>query len=103
MSQPYRPCNGDEGLWFESQWCEKCQHDAAYRANPDHADACKIWTNAMAFDLNDDEYPMELICDDEGWPGNPRCTAFEEIQKVTDAPIIEGGLTLDIRQMDLPL
>lgn len=73
-SRPYRPSNGSEGEWFMGRWCGQCQKEATYRKTDDGADACRIATNTMAFDIDDPLYPKEWVKDERG----PRCTAFEE-------------------------
>lgn len=71
--KPYRPCNGSEGEWFESRFCDRCERDRDYREND--GDSCPILGNALAFDIGEQGYPKEWIEDDNG--ENPRCTAFE--------------------------
>jgi len=75
MTRPYRPSNGTEGMWFDSQWCEHCARDAAWRENVNN-DPCEILNLTFALDINHPEYPKEWIKDDDG--GNPRCTAHTE-------------------------
>jgi hypothetical protein len=71
MTVPYRPSNGTEGGFFYDDWCAKCQRESGTRQ-------CKIFTAALSFGIDDPKYPKQWVSDDDGWPGNPRCTAFEE-------------------------
>jgi len=71
-TKPYRPSNGSEGEWFQSEFCEKCERDR-YESKP-----CRILGRTMAFDIDDKQYPREWVRDAGEWPGNPRCTAFVE-------------------------
>lgn len=67
MTEKYRPSNGAEGESFFSAWCEKCDNDSK-------EPLCEILTRSMAFDIEDQEYPVEWVCTDKG----PECTAFVE-------------------------
>ena len=69
----YRPCNGSEGEWFEGQFCDRCKKDAKYRETLE--DGCDIHTRAIAFDIEDPEYPGEWRYGDDG---APTCSAFEK-------------------------
>lgn len=64
-TKPYRPSNGDEGLWFTSQWCDRCVKDT--KSKP-----CRIIARTMALDIDHKDYPREWVEDDDG----PRCTVF---------------------------
>jgi hypothetical protein len=75
-TRPYRPCNSDEGAWFEGKFCDLCKRDAAYRRDPDHGDSCPILASVLALSIDDPNYPKEWVEDVDG--KNPRCTAFEE-------------------------
>lgn len=79
MSKSYRPSNGSEGECFQSQWCEKCVRDQAFRDDPDSGDGCPILGATMIFNIDDEEYPVEWIEDDKG---EARCTAFEPMGSV---------------------
>jgi hypothetical protein len=81
---PYRPHNGTEGLIFEHRFCSRCIKDRVARLvdedgklpeGRDWSEACQIWTGALVFDLDDPNYPAELVHDAEG---RPTCTAFEQ-------------------------
>lgn len=74
MSHPYRPANGTEGEAFEAQWCANCWRDAAFSYGD--GDSCTIIADAMAFDVDDPEYPKQWIIE----AGRPLCTAFESTQ-----------------------
>lgn len=77
--QKWRPSNGTEGEIFIESWCAKCKRDAAYQADPDHANSCPIVAHSLCFDISDPEYPTEW---QYGADGQPKCTAFEHV----DAP-----------------
>lgn len=70
-TEPYRPSNGTEGEFFYAEWCARCQREAGARK-------CGIIFAAMTYDEDDPEYPKEWVCDADSYPGNPRCTAFED-------------------------
>ena len=85
--KPYRPCNGDEGRWFENNWCVYCEADhEAHMGN--YEDGCQILGHALAFDIGHELYPVEwrqgtgaersaLHKAPPGtWKDGPLCTAF---------------------------
>ena len=39
--EPYRPCNGTEGEFFISMWCEECERDKVMNGQATHEDADK--------------------------------------------------------------
>lgn len=67
--KPYQPSNGTEGIAFIEEYCMDCIKD-----NEENEIFCPILTKTFVSDVNDDDYPKEWICDDDG--KNPRCTAF---------------------------
>ena len=75
----YRPSNGAEGEWFESQFCERCEKERAFwdyyaehgDFNPDLS--CPIHNKGLA------GYVPEWIYDE----GKPICTEF--VKEATDA------------------
>lgn len=71
MSKPYRPANGEEGLRFQANFCNRCKHDnhRLPRKPP-----CPILGRTIVYDIDDILYPVEWIQDEDG----ARCTAFEE-------------------------
>ena len=92
---PYRPSNGTEGMWFMSRFCDHCQHEAAFRADADGSNSCRIVALTMALDVHHPDYPREWIETVNG----PTCTAF---LAETDP---EAGPVNDPRQipMELPV
>lgn len=80
MSKPYRPSNGTEGMIFESKFCNNCKN---YLDEFDEL-KCPIWLNAGLFDIGDDDYPVELIYEDENNIYSGTCTAFERIDNGKD-------------------
>jgi hypothetical protein len=96
MTQPYRPSNGTEGEIFCDNWCNKCERDAAYQADPERADGCVILSATLIYDLLDKEYPPEWIWDGEGYHRTPRCTAF-----VKTGGVVDEGPINDARQGSL--
>ena len=74
----YRPSNGTEGECFFAAWCRNCQRDKAMREGVDIEECddnerCDIIANTFAYDVEDQEYPVEW---QYGKDGQPRCTAF---------------------------
>lgn len=67
--KPYRPSNGTEGMIFEESFCDRCVKD------DDEDNLCAIHTNALLFDIGDDDYPKEWVFDKDG---RPTCTAFDD-------------------------
>ena len=65
----YQPSNGTEGMYFMDEFCMKCVH---CDPNPEGAKQCDILCRSMAYDVSDDEYPIEWTYDHNG---NPTCTA----------------------------
>ena len=70
----YRPSNGSEGMWFEAQFCGRCERDRRWRETDDAFFACRIHDFAIAWDTSDPNFPTEWRYDDAG---RPVCTAFE--------------------------
>lgn len=89
MATPYRPANGDEGDWFITAWCIHCTR------NQREDRPCRILGMTMAFDVDDKEYPREMIRDESG----PRCTAFKPIEPRDYKP--QSPTIRDKRQIDL--
>jgi len=82
LTPSYSPSNSDAGIAFEETWCSKCKRDKAARDGDDVG--CSILARAMAFSVNDAEYPREWIIrhskDVSGvYYHPPACTAFEPI------------------------
>lgn len=73
-TEPYRPSNGTEGEIFYAHWCAHCHREQGARN-------CRIFGRSMAFNVGDPGYPKEWVRDAGDWPGNPRCTAYEEHRK----------------------
>ena len=69
----FRPSNGSEGHGFESQWCELCKAEKAYRDSGGEQDGCPILIKVYALQIDDPGYPKEWRRDG---PSGPRCTAF---------------------------
>lgn len=81
----YRPSNGSEGDWFMGKFCERCTRDA------DEDKPCMIQGNALAFGIDDPDYPKEWVIGPQG----PTCTAF------TTEPVSEPNTIDDARQTPL--
>jgi len=84
--QPYRPSNGTEGMMFEELYCNQCALE-----DYDHetgTGGCDILTRALAFDMDDPEYPKEWI---HGPDGQPKCAAFRETLDATQKELEEAG------------
>lgn len=71
MPRKYRPSNGNDGMIFESHFCDRCAHE-----DEENDLYCEIKTNAIMHDIDHEEYPKEWIAEDDF--KNPRCTAFKE-------------------------
>lgn len=72
---PYRPSNSTEGAAFEGKFCGKCEYERAVReGSNDMSDACQILGRAMAFGIDEPDFPKEWVSDPDG--SNPRCTYF---------------------------
>jgi len=69
MKESYRPCNGEEGFWFEQKFCDNCK-------KYDEEMGCDILLAVMCHYKSEPEYPKEFIYNENN---NPWCTAFEEI------------------------
>lgn len=66
----YRPSNGTEGSWFESQFCDRCAlEDAAAEK------WCDIHGSAEAFYTWEDGFPRDYWV---YFNGKPTCLAFRE-------------------------
>lgn len=74
MSRPYRPSNGSEGAFFMEKWCDRCEHDRAFREGA--GDSCEIIARSMVFSVEEERYPKELVYGDDGWGS---CTAYEAV------------------------
>ena len=88
-TRPYRPSNGTEGNFFYENWCARCQRES-------HGRQCNIFTRTLALDIGEKGYPKEWVRDISGWPGDPRCTAFDPAH-----PIVRSNIIKDKRQEDL--
>lgn len=94
-TRPYCPSNGSEGEFFMDQWCHRCERDRR-KDRP-----CRILSLTFTLDVNDPGYPPEWVCDVEGWPGNPRCTAFQS--RMPNSARRVAKIIRDKRQMTMPL
>lgn len=70
--EKYRPSNGTEGCFFQEAFCDHCKHDKSIRDGT--GDGCRILAATMAYDVEDEKYPVEW---QYGNDGQPKCTAFE--------------------------
>lgn len=70
----YRPSNGSEGDCFHAEYCDRCEHDRAFREGTDPA-GCEIHCRALFLDTKHEDYPREWCYDAAD---NPVCTAFKE-------------------------
>jgi len=82
--KPYRPSNGTEGEIFDDEWCANCERDRLFREDPDRHDGCPIVAAALAYDVDDPEYPAEwvevpTIAPDGLMVNCGKCTAFVPI------------------------
>lgn len=63
---PYRPSNSTDGDIFIAEFCSRCTGFFGGH--------CTILMRMMAFDVEDPEYPKQLVCTDSG----PTCTSFKD-------------------------
>ena len=68
-TKPYRPSSGDEGLWFESKYCDNCKYDTPSKP-------CNIILMTMFYDVDEPEYPKEWITINN----KPTCTAYKKVK-----------------------
>jgi hypothetical protein len=74
MPKLYQPANGDEGDYFQGDWCCRCEKDRAAWQDDDFENGCKILARTYYTNTNDEDFPQEWrYCLD-----TPVCTAFEE-------------------------
>jgi len=73
--KPYRPANGIEGILFQDRFCNRCVHDYDYIHN-DIGEGCDIVLDSMLYDIEEPEYPKELVQDEKG----PRCKKFTQVE-----------------------
>lgn len=78
-TRPYRPSSGDEGLWFESKYCDNCKHASTPSPEYEVGEPCDILMRSMFFDLDDNEYPKEWVTINN----EPTCTAYKEVKNDT--------------------
>lgn len=70
LYQPYRPCNGSEGEYFESEYCDECTQEDVEQER-----YCVIHTNALFFGIEEEHYPGETWV---YFNGKPTCLAFRQ-------------------------
>ena len=73
-TKPYRPSSSDEGLWFETKYCDNCKHVSTPSPGYEVGRPCDILMRSMFFGLNDNGYPKEWVSINS----EPTCTAFKE-------------------------
>ena len=74
--EPYRPCNGSEGEFFMSMWCEECARDkemngTVFREGRESGD--DDWCEILGRSFRSDEPLPEWTY---GKDGQPCCTSF---------------------------
>lgn len=73
--EPYRPCNGSEGEYFQSMWCEECDRDKVMNgtATMEEADQNpELYCSILNCSYRDDPLPEWTY----GADGQPCCTEF---------------------------
>jgi hypothetical protein len=68
MCKKYRPSNSDEGMWFESKFCQRCIHEKYLHTQQKGDAQCEIFNKAFW-----EGYVDEWIYDEND---NPICTAW---------------------------
>lgn len=91
----YRPSNGTEGEIFFDNWCRQCARDKAMSEGWDYDECeesqiCTIVWRTSAFHLDEPEYPIEWILDEND---TPKCTAFI---KTGETVPFKDDLTVDM-------
>lgn len=74
--ESYRPCNGSEGEYFHSMWCEECERDkemngTVFREGREASD--DDWCEILGRSFRSDEALPEWIYGDDG---QPKCSMF---------------------------
>ena len=59
--KPYQPTSGSEQMYFTDKFCFQC---AFCDPDPNGPTQCDILAKMMALDVNDPNYPEELVYDD---------------------------------------
>lgn len=72
MTKLYRPSNGSEGMYFTSEFCDRCMFDDGVSQYGEEK-ACTLLLNSLMYGVNDPEYPREWIVDEDG---HGICTKF---------------------------
>jgi hypothetical protein len=67
----WQPSNGNEGMEFMAEYCDRCHYELGARQ-------CPIIVKTMALDPQDDGYPKEWVYRD-GWG---HCTKFKKPERV---------------------
>jgi hypothetical protein len=100
----FRPSNGTEGMIFVENFCDHCKHEKFCHTNNDNDKKCDILTNSMMHNVDEPEYPAELIYGDDG---QPTCTKYiyrqwtDEDGQMLEEFINEEEETVDPAQLDI--
>jgi len=87
--EPYRPCNGTEGEFFHSMWCEECARDKVMSGKATVEDAYKdpsLYCEILNRSFRSDEPLPEWAY---GADGQPCCTKFWPADKPIPEPRCE--------------
>lgn len=98
--EPYRPCNGTEGEYFHSMWCEECARDKVMSGQATTEDAdkdpslyCEILNRSFR---NDEPLPEWAYGDD----GQPKCMQFlryvEPREDEQPSQVVRDDKTIDM-------
>lgn len=82
--ESYMPCNGTEGEFFHSMWCEECARDKAmngtvYREGREETD--EDWCEILGRSFREDAIPEWVY----GADGQPCCTQFVPMEQEVTA------------------
>ncbi len=86
--EPYRPCNGSEGEFFHSMWCENCDRDKVMNGTATIDDADNdpdLYCEILNRSYRDDPLPEWKRGDD----GQPMCTEFVPMRKPDEPAPVE--------------
>lgn len=73
----FRPSNGTEGMVFEEHFCSNCIHEKFIHTQNHKDKQCPVYSGMILFEVNEEDYPPELVFDSEGWPVCTKWTKWD--------------------------